>query len=115
MKSDKSFKDFLRSSPVLSLVAVGAVLAALLVALLLGGGASRAVASEESELEAVCSMLEGVGRCKTVVTYGEDGRVYAVAVLCDGAQSVDVRRGLTELLTSIYGIGANRIAVLKIE
>ena len=49
-----------------------------------------------------------------MITYrGEE--VYAVAVVCEGADSTAVRSDITELLTSIYGIGANRVEILPLK
>ena len=47
-----------------------------------------------------------------MVTY-KNGEVYAVAVICRGADNPKVRERLTELITSMYGIGANRISIQK--
>ena len=64
----------------------------------------------------MCSMTEGVGECRVMITYSADGKsVYGVAVLCEGAESPEVRANVTELLASLFGIGANRISILKID
>ena len=115
MRSDKSFREFLRS---------GSSFAVIITVLLLGvfliifssftqGSEEK---SEEEELAQICSSIEGVGRCRTVITYEEKNKeVFAVAVLCEGADSIYVRERVTKLVTSLYGVGANRVAVLKIN
>ena len=50
-----------------------------------------------------------------MITYSGDGEVYAVAVLCDGAESALVRERLTSLVCSLFGVGANRVEILKIK
>lgn len=70
----------------------------------------------EARLADMCSEIDGVGECRVMITYSEDGEsVYAVAVLCDGGDSVAVRERITELMVSLFGIGSNRISVLKIK
>ena len=76
--------------------------------------------TDEERLVTLISSVEGVGECRVTVVYKEsqtqnDTReVFAVAVVCEGGDSVNVRARITELITTIYGIGANRISVLKI-
>ena len=63
-------------------------------------------------------MIDGVGECRVMMTYrdreGEDS-VYAVTILCDGAGSVNVRRDLTEMVCSLYGIGRNRVEIFLLN
>ena len=76
-------------------------------------GTSDAVeSSAEEELSEMCSAISGVGECRVMISY-EGESVYAVAVICDGGDSVDVKRSVSELISSLYGIGYNRISVLK--
>ena len=72
----------------------------------------------ENETAKRCSMVEGVGECEVMLTYREvDGEkiVYSVAIICQGAESAEVRRDLTKLVSSLYGVGAHRISILKLE
>ncbi len=69
--------------------------------------------TDEESLAVLCSSIEGVGECSVRVNYGEEGKVYAVAVVCNGAENSEVRARLIDLFTSLYGIGANRVTVLK--
>ena len=68
------------------------------------------VPGDEARLEELCSQIDGVGECRVMVTY-KSGEVYAVAILCRGAENSKVRERLTEVITSVYGIGANRVAI----
>ena len=96
-----------------ALLVIGALL---LILGSLGGEVSEAAdETDEERLEAVCSSIDGVGRCRVMVSYGESGEVYAVAVLCDGADAVRVRESIVDLFSSLYGIGANRISILRLE
>ena len=115
LRSDKSFAEYLRSRPSFAVIIAVALLGLLLI---IASSVTPSVEdkSEEESLSEICSSIEGVGRCRTVITYAEeDGEVFAVAVLCEGADSVFVKERVYKLITSLYGIGSNRVAVLKIE
>jgi hypothetical protein len=62
----------------------------------------------------LCSQVSGVGECRVMITYRDD-EVFAVAVLCDGADNIEVRNKLTSLISSLYGIGAHRVEILSLE
>ena len=115
MRSDKSFTEYLRSRPTLILAIAVAIIGVLL---MIASSLSPSVKAkdEEESLSELCSSVEGVGRCRAVITYTEgEGEVFAVAILCEGADSVFVRERVDRLITSLYGIGSNRVAILKIE
>lgn len=117
MRSDKSFFDFLRSGTstlkISAALLIGAILI-LIVFLLFPGEEKRAEGTDE--LTELCSEIEGVGECRVSVSYKNGGEeVYAVAIVCEGADDPYVRARLVELFSSLYGIGANRISVLKIS
>lgn len=69
---------------------------------------------EEERLSALCEAIEGVGECNVMLSYSPSGRVESAAIICEGADSVYVREKLTELITSLYGIGTNRISIQKL-
>ena len=69
---------------------------------------------EEARVSELCSGVAGVGRCSVVLNI-KDGDVISAAVLCDGADSPKVESNLKELISSLYGIGYNRISVLKLS
>ena len=109
-----------RGGVLLLLLAV-AVLVAVLAR---GGGEKTADLSEEERLEEFCSSLEGVGRCRVMISYitessafgsSSKSRVDGVTLLCDGGDSVAVRSRLTAMLCSLFDIGANRVSVGKLE
>ena len=71
--------------------------------------------TEEMRVSEMCAMMDGVGECRVMMTYRPDGNeVYAVLVLCDGAESVMVRERITSLFTSLYGIGSHRVEIEKL-
>lgn len=118
MKFDGGFKKYILSGK--GGVLAAALAAAGLLLLLFGGvGGEKTDVTPEASLEAqiaeLCSATEGVGECRAMVTYGDDGEVFAVAVLCEGAESAEVRADIKELVGSLFGIGANRISVVKIK
>ena len=69
---------------------------------------------EETRVSELCSGIYGVGRCSVMLNIKE-GEVVSAAVLCDGADSSLVESDIKELISSLYGIGYNRISVLKLS
>ena len=111
--------------------------------LLLGGGERRTEATMsdtdgvrtyehalEAELAELLSSVEGVGRCRVMLTLSSyevsayrggrteavtPARVEAVTVVCEGAGSAAVRATLCEVLSSLLSVGAHRITVLPMK
>ena len=111
--SDKSFFEFLktkRASPMLLLPILALSL------LLIGGTGQKAEAPKDLEERTaeLCSQVLGVGECRVMITYRDD-EVFAVAVLCDGADNIEVKNNLKSLISSLYGIGAHRVEILSLE
>ena len=72
--------------------------------------------TEEMRATEMCAMMDGVGDCRVMMTYRPDSdEVYAVLVLCDGAESASVRERITSLFTSLYGIGSHRVEIEKLN
>lgn len=115
-RSDKSFFDYLRENKksVVLLLIASVVLVALCF-IPAGSASDDEGLDEESRLSAVVAEVSGVGRCEVMINYDGNGEVFGVIILCEGAESVSVRERLSDLLTSLYGIGANRISILKIR
>ena len=101
---------------------------AVLAVFLIFFGASEKAEEEQAsasdaraEIEALCSSVEGVGKCRVTVVFEPEGatggreRVYSVAVVCEGGDSIYVRARLVELITTLYGIGSNRVSVMKLQ
>ena len=84
--------------------------------LLLGGTGQKTEAPKDLEEKTaeLCSQVSGVGECRVMITYRDD-EVFAVAVLCDGADNIEVKHNLTSLISSLYGIGAHRVEILSLE
>lgn len=114
---DKSFKDFLKTKGRKAPLMIVALLAALLI--LLGGLGVGERNDGKAELEErvaeMCAMTEGVGDCRVMITYTPDGEVYAVALLCQGGDSAPVREKLTSMMCALFGVGSNRVEILKIK
>lgn len=98
----------------------GIILLALLL-LLLGSGINageKKAEGREERAEEMCSLMEGVGECRVMMTYYPDSdeeRVYAVLVLCEGAESLSVRERITSLFCSLYGIGSHKVEIQKLN
>ena len=77
--------------------------------------------SYEARVADICNSIEGVGRCRVLIYYGEpstrysEKKVEGIVVVCEGAGSVEVRRRLTEALSSFFGIGSNRVIIEKMQ
>ena len=84
----------------------------------------------EDELSELCSSVSGVGKCRVTVTFENgESRVYkgsslietkppkvlGVTVVCKGADSDKVREEIVSMMSALFDIGTNRIAVLKLN
>lgn len=76
------------------------------------------VKTDEDRAAEMCSLMDGVGECRVMMTYYPDSdgeRVYAVLVLCEGAESIEVREKITAALSSLYGIGSHRVEIQRLN
>ena len=100
---------------------VGVLLLAVLLIFYDGKETERDETTDEERLVTLISSVEGAGECRVTVVYREsqtqnDTReVFAVAVVCEGGDNVNVRARITELVTTLYGVGANRVSVMKLS
>ena len=84
----------------------------------------------EGELAEICSSVRGVGKCRVMITFergaensyrgsqlieSKPPRVLGVSVICRGGDSAEVKSELCELISALFDIGRNRIAVLKLN
>ena len=84
----------------------------------------------ESELSELCSSVEGAGKCLVYVSFSEGEsyeyqggqlkterppRVLGVTVLCEGGAKSGVKARITEMISSLFDVGSNRICVLKLS
>lgn len=116
LKSDKSFIEFLRSG---SSLRIGLILLLGAILILVGSLGNREQTAEKPDTEArvaeMCALAEGVGRCEVMLTYSESGEVVSALVLCDGGNLPEVRARVSDMVSSLFGIGTNRIRVQKIS
>ena len=115
----KHLKDKKESAVILIALALGIIL------LFLGASGkqteSETVQGLEERIAAACSGVDGVGECYVYIYYSADSsrskseNVESVIVVCEGADSVSVRLRLTEMLSSFFGIGTNRVRVEKMK
>ena len=120
--SGNAFLKHLKNKRELVWVLLLLVLAVTLIAV---GSVGRSETEEDDSYEArvadICNSIDGVGRCRVMIYYGEpssrysDKKVEGIVVVCDGAGSVDVRRRLTEALSSFFGIGSNRVIIERMQ
>ncbi|MBQ4071528.1 MAG: hypothetical protein IJD51_03860 [Clostridia bacterium] len=84
----------------------------------------------EGELTDICSSVEGVGKCRVMISFergaentykgsslvgSKPPKVMGVSIVCSGGDSSQVRSRLCELVSALFGIGANRVSVAKLE
>ncbi len=84
----------------------------------------------EDELSSLCSRVSGAGKCIVSVSFSEGERleykgsslvgrqpprVAGVTVLASGGGNDYVKREISELISALFGIGHNRICVLKLS
>ncbi len=94
-----------------------ALLALLLVGILLMTlpiGGAEGERDEEERLAELCASIDGVGRCSVLLNV-RDGEVVSAAVLCEGAENLEAVSDVKALISSLYGIGYNKISVLKLS
>ncbi len=140
MKLLDKIKSFFKEKYRLIALIVAIAVGVLLVAFSFGGGnggegdadaqtLAEYKAELECELEAVCSSIKGVGRCEVIVTFSRGAEntykgtalieskppeVMGVSVICEGANSDEVRADIVGMMSSLFGIGKNRISVMKL-
>ena len=113
MKSDFDFITYIKKQDKKVVIFIVVILVLLFALLFFGeGGNGENPASDNAEarLEELCSGIEDVGQCRVMVTY-KNGEVFAVAVICEGAEDPVVKQRICDLISSIYGIGYNRVTV----
>lgn len=140
LKSENGFFEFLKKKNGIWKAAI--ILLAGILLLLFGGlsdsGSTDGKADElslygaelEARVEQLCSSLDGVGKARAMITFASGERtvyegsravgkkppeVMSVTVLCEGAGNGEVVARLTEMLSSLLGIGTNRVKVMKIS
>ena len=135
-KVKKFLKENKKARNVLTIFLIGVALV-LFSGLALGGGETvkeytldEYKAKLEKSISELCSEVEGVGRCRVFITFerGESNvykgstvtevkppKVLGISVICDGAESDCVKRDIKEMLSSLFAVGSNRIAVLKLN
>ena len=94
------------------------------------GDTVRYLAALEEETASLCSSVQGVGKCRVMITLekGEETvyragakigttppRVQAITLVCEGGGTDRVRREMSSMLSSLFGIGENRVTVLKLK
>ena len=82
----------------------------------------------EEEVASLASGVKGVGKCRVFITFERGAQntykggdlietkpplVLGVTVVCDGADSDHVRSRLTDMITALFDIASNRVAILK--
>ena len=117
LKSDRIFRDFWKKGVpwrVIIPFLLGVLL--LIIPLLFGEreNESSEPSNDESCIEEICSAINGVEECRAVVTYSSDGSdIAAVAVIYTGSGSKETEKNIKDVISTLYGVGANRIAVIS--
>lgn len=118
LKSGESLFGLIKRNRRLVLVIAILVLGVFLVILGsvgMGGKREAEADDEEARLSSLLSGIDGVGECKVMISLNSRGEVASAVVVCRGASDVEVRRALLEAVTSLYGIGSNRVSIAKMK
>ena len=118
LKSGESLFGLIKRNRRLVLVIAILVLGVFLVILGsvgMGGKREAEADDEEARLSSLLSEIDGVGECKVMISLNSRGEVASAVVVCRGASDVEVRRALLEAVTSLYGIGSNRVSIAKMK
>lgn len=120
---DKGFLKYIKEKKDVTKVAI--VLALGLILIFLGGRSdnttSKTEISAEERIATACSGVEGVGECRVYLYYSDSDKrndtekIESVIVVCEGADSVEVRLRLTKMLSAFFGIGSNRVRIEKMK
>ena len=120
--SDKGFLNYVKDRKALLWAAI--ILVVAVVCIFIGSGNDNDTAidgSLESRVSELCRSIDGVGECRVLIYYQPQSsrydteKVESVVVVCEGADSIEVRRCLTEMLSSFFGIGSNRVRIEKMR
>ena len=84
----------------------------------------------EKEISELCESVDGVGGCRVFITFarGETNTykgsavietkpplVMGVSIVCEGGDSERVKSELVRMICAVFDIGANRVAVMKLN
>lgn len=122
LSSDKSFLTYIRERKQ-TLWIILILLIALVVIFI--SSSDTATTSDDDSLEArvsaLCESIADVGECRVLIYYKpqtsryDDKKVESVVVVCEGADSLSVRKTLTDMLSAFFGIGSNRVVIEKMK
>ena len=114
LESENTFLSFIKKNRAVIIFILIFLLGVLLLSLSRDNEKEVAASAEESRIAELCSGINGVGKC-TVLLNIKEGEVISAAVLCEGADSAMVEADIKRLITSLYGIGYNKVTVLKLS
>jgi stage III sporulation protein AG len=134
---DKGFFDYFKGKRRIALIVLAVALGLFLLMLPASDGVEGAASPDsldeyrerlEAEVASLASDVKGVGKCRVLITFERGGQytykngeltesrpplVLGVTVVCSGGDSDHVRARLTEMITALFDIPSNRVAVLK--
>ena len=117
----ENLKTLLKNKKLI-LISAAAIILGLLLVSTASQENSAATDRNEAHLEEFLESVKGVGECRVIITYkpksssySKNEEVYAVAVACRGATKRGIEAEIVELVSSLYGIGTNRVKVFLLE
>ncbi len=84
----------------------------------------------EERIEALCAAVEGVGKCRVMITFASGERtvydgskvsavcpaqVQGITVVCAGGNDPAVCQRLSQMLSALFGIGTHRVVILPLK
>lgn len=113
---DKALGFIGKNAPVLLVLLLGCALMLLPGSCRADGEAAEQQAlfeDDEQRLSAVLSRVEGVGEAAVLLRCGEEEEYLGAVVVCQGAESAQVRLRVTKTVAAFTGLGNDRIIVMK--
>ncbi len=118
--SDKSFIKYLKTQDSVKIaIAIGVGILLLILGITFGTDERNDNDDMEARVSEICSSVDGVGECRVLIYYKQgsgynaEDTVESVLIVCEGGDSPEVRLKLSKILSSLFGIGTNRIRIEK--
>ena len=125
LKYSEKIVEYIKKHKAVALSALAALIGIMLLFIPTSGGGGESYTEDDltRQVREFCEAIDGVGECRVIISYAPKGgyfsktdtEVTAVAIACRGGGRTSVRADLTELLTALFDIGANRVTIFKLD
>jgi hypothetical protein len=63
----------------------------------------------------ILTKIEGVGNAKVIISTDDNDKASGVVVVCEGANNLQVKLVITEVLTTVLDVSSDNIRILKMK